>query len=539
MREGARLRIHFAGCWVQPLERRRPALAPKFARLMTPADPTTLVLLRLSGEISTKARETRWRFVSQLLRNAGDALRSEGVAYTLTRRHDRIFVELAHPRGVAALARVFGVQSVSVAVRGPGDSLEAIVARGAEVFGDAVRGKRFAVRARLVGKPRGLGFGSRDIQIALGEKLRANALRVDLDNPEVTAQVEVHEGRAYYFTERSAGEGGLPLATEGRALALVSGGFDSAVAAWQMMRRGLALELAFFNLGGRTHRAGTLRVMHALATRWAYGTNPRLHAVDFDAVSRDLQAHAEPRYWQVILKRLMLRAADRIARELACPALVTGEALGQVSSQTLVNLATISAATQLPILRPLIGANKHEIIDLAHRIGTGPISATVAEYCALVPRRPATAASLAAVEAEEAKLDATLLERAVAAREVIGVRDADPFALALPELSLEAVPRGAVVIDLRTRDEFKAWNLPGSVQLDFARALEALHAFAREQCYVAVCDYGLKSAHLAELMRKQGLDAYHFRGGTDALRKWAKRGSAPTEHGTEPATFRN
>jgi thiamine biosynthesis protein ThiI len=172
-----------------------------------------------------------------------------------------------------------------------------------------------------------------------------------------------------------------------------------------------------------------------------------------------------------------------------------------------------------------VGTNKHEIVDLAHHIGTGPISATVAEYCALVPRRPATAASLAAVEAEEAKLDASLLERAVAAREVIDVREADPEASALPELAIESVPPGAVVIDLRARDEFKAWSLPGSVQLDFARALEALHAMSRTQRYVAVCTFGLKSAHLAELMRKQGLDAYHFRGGTSALRRWAERGA--------------
>jgi thiamine biosynthesis protein ThiI len=502
------------------------------------ADPAeheaTLALLRLSGEISTKGRETRWRFVSQLLRNVRDALRSEGVDYTLTRRHDRIFVELGHPRGVALLARVFGVQSVSLVARGAGDSLEAIVTRGAAVFGEAVRGKRFAVRARLIGKPRNLGFAAREIEVALGERLRANALRVDLDDPELTASIEVHEGRAYYFTETTSGEGGLPLATEGRALALVSGGFDSAVAAWQLMRRGLALDYAFFNLGGRAHFAGTLRVMHALATRWAHGTHPRLHAVDFDAVSHDLQANAEPRYWQVILKRLMLRAADAIAEELACPALVTGEALGQVSSQTLANLATISAATRLPILRPLVGTNKEEIIALAHRIGTGAISATVAEYCALVPRRPATAASLAAVEAEEAKLDASLLARAVATREILDVRDADLDASTLPELAVEAVPPGAVVIDLRTRDEFKQWSLPGSVQLDFARAVEALHAMSREQRYVAVCAFGLKSAHLAELMRKQGLDAYHFRGGTSALKKWAERSAAGAAE-----TFRN
>ncbi len=488
-----------------------------------PTEKRTLVLLRLSGEVSTKARETRWRFVSQMLRNVRDALTSEGVAFQIERRHDRIFVELAEARGAAVLARVFGIQSLSIAERAPAPSLDAIVARGAELFTEAVRGKRFAVRARLVGKPTNLGFHGRDIEVALGEKLRGGALRVDLSHPEVTASVEVHEGQAYFFAETLAGEGGLPLASEGRALALVSGGFDSAVAAWLLMRRGVAFDFLFCNLGGRTHHAGVLRVMHTLATRWAYGTRPRLHAVDFDAVSRDLQASAEPRYWQVILKRLMLRAGERIARELACPALVTGEAMGQVSSQTLANLATISAATSLPILRPLVGANKNEIVALAHRIGTGPISATIAEYCALVPRRPSTSAKVGVVEAEEAKLDLALLERAVAAREVIELRSADPDADVLPELVIEAVPPGAVVIDLRTRDEFKSWHLPGSLQLDFAHALQAFPSFSKEQRYVAVCAYGLKSAHLAELMRKQGLDAFHFRGGTAALRKWVER----------------
>jgi thiamine biosynthesis protein ThiI len=486
----------------------------------------TLVLLRLSGEVSTKARETRWRFVSQILRNVRDALASEGVAHRIDRRHDRVFVELAEARGVAALARVFGIQSLSIAVRAPAPSLDAIVARGAELFAEAVRGKRFAVRARLVGRPTDLGFRSRDILVALGERLRASALRVDLDDPEVTVSVEVHEGHAYFFRETVTAEGGLPLASEGRALGLVSGGFDSAVAAWMLMRRGVAFEFVFCNLGGRAHYAGTLRVMHALTTQWAYGTRPRLHAIDFDAVSRDLQASTEPRYWQVILKRLMLRAADEIARELSCEALVTGEAVGQVSSQTLTNLATISAATRLPILRPLVGANKHEIVALANRIGTGPISATVAEYCALVPKRPATAASVAAVEAEEAHLDAALLARAVATREVIDLRSADPESATPAELAIAELPPDAVLIDLRTRDEYKSWHHPGSVQLDFARALEALPSFSKTQRYVAVCAFGLKSAHLAELMRKQGLDAYHFRGGTDALRRWAEAGDA-------------
>jgi thiamine biosynthesis protein ThiI len=233
--------------------------------------------------------------------------------------------------------------------------------------------------------------------------------------------------------------------------------------------------------------------------------------VDFAAVSRELQERTEKRYWQVILKRLMLRAAEAVAKETRAKAIVTGEAVGQVSSQTLVNLATISEATRLPILRPLVGMNKDEIVAAAHRIGTGPLSAAVDEYCALVPRRPAT----------QAKLDLGRLESAVAAREVLDLRALSEDASGLAELELAEIPPGAVVIDLRTRGEYQGWHWPGALQLDWARAVEAYPSFAKEQRYVLYCEYGLKSAHLAELMRQQGLEAFHVRGGTATLRKLA------------------
>jgi thiamine biosynthesis protein ThiI len=313
--------------------------------------------------------------------------------------------------------------------------------------------------------------------------------------------------------------GGLPLGTGGRAVALVSGGFDSAVAAWQLQRRGVLLDHVFANLGGLTHRLGTLRVMEVLARRWSYGTRPHLHVVDFAAVSRDLQAKTETRYWQVILKRLMLRAAEAVAKQTRAHAIVTGEAVGQVSSQTLVNLATISEATRMPILRPLVGMNKDEIVGSAHRIGTGPLSAVVDEYCALVPSRPATQARLEAVLAEEAKLDLALLDAAVAQREVLDLRELSDEASALSDLEVADVPAGAVVIDLRTRPEYQGWHWPGALQLGWSQAVEAFPNFAKDQRYVLYCEYGLKSAHLAEMMRKQGLDAWHVRGGTATLRK--------------------
>jgi thiamine biosynthesis protein ThiI len=481
-----------------------------------------VVLLRLSGELSTKARPTRRAFLVRLVRNAKDALASEGIAAGVERRHERVLVSCDDPRAPAVLARVFGVQSVSRAERHPVATLDDVVRAGEAAFREAVRGRRFAVRARRVGEA-GLPFGGRDVEVALGARLLPLSAGVDLDQPELTARIELYQGAAYVFSELLPGPGGLPLGVSGRAVALVSGGFDSAVAAWQLQRRGVLLDHVFCNLGGRAHRLGALRVMELLARRWSYGARPRLHVVDFAAVSRDLQTKTETRYWQVILKRQMLRAAEAVARERRAQAIVTGEAVGQVSSQTLTNLATIGEATRLPILRPLVGANKDEIVASAHRIGTGPLSAVVDEYCALVPRRPATQAKLETVLAEETKLDPALLEAALAGREVLDLRALEADASGLAELELDEIPAGAVVIDLRTRGEYQGWHWPGALQLDWAKAAEAYPSFAKDRSYVLYCEYGLKSAHLAELMRGLGLRAFHVRGGTPALRKLAAR----------------
>ena len=353
---------------------------------------------------------------------------------------------------------------------------------------------------------------------------------MDLGRPEATARIEIMPGRAYFFGENKAGPGGLPLGCEGRAVALVSGGFDSPVAAWQLMRRGVALDFVFCMLGGRTHQLETLRVMKVIADRWSHGSRPRFFAIDFDAPTREIQARITTRYWQIVLKRQMLRAAQAIAEEQGGLAIVTGEAVGQVSSQTLQNLAVISSATPLPILRPLVGLNKDEIIALSRIVGTHDLSKQVAEYCAIVPSRPATSAKQAAIDAEERKLDASVLARAIAEHTVYDLRALDLDALERPEIRIDHVPEGATLIDLRSRAAFESWHHPDALYLDFARALELYPQFDRRQRYVLYCEYGLKSAQLAELMRRGGLQASHFAGGLKAIREHARaRGPAASE----------
>lgn len=484
-----------------------------------------LLLVRFSGDITTKAEATRRRFLRRMVRNIKDALASEDVSHRVTRTHDRIFVSLARAgaeRGAAALQRVFGVQSLAPVEEIDWETVDDLVARSEPFFRELVRGRRFAVRARRVGDRSAIAARSGDVERELGAALLPVSAGVSLDEPEVTASLELMPGRAYLFERSLPGATGLPLGVESRAVALVSGGFDSPVAAWMMMKRGIALDYVLCNLGGAEQQLETLAVAKRLAERWAYGTRPHLHVVDFDDVTRELQAHVATRFWQIVLKRCMMRAAEMIAAERDAQAIVTGEVVAQVSSQTLPNLAVISAATPLPILRPLLGFNKEEIIELARHIGTHDLSARVAEYCALVPSKPATRSTVAQIEAEETDLDPAILERAVTERSVFDLRTLDLTSLERPEIRIEHVPDEAIVLDLRSKAAYQGWHYPGALFLDFANALRVYAQLDRNERYVLYCEFGLKSAHLAELMRREGLSASHFDGGLKALIAFAQ-----------------
>ncbi|MFN4218682.1 MAG: tRNA uracil 4-sulfurtransferase ThiI [Candidatus Bipolaricaulia bacterium] len=486
------------------------------------------ILIRFSGEITVKRRRTRQRFLARLCENVRDALQTTHTAFTLHDEGSRLVVETDSPEAPTLLSRVFGVQSVSCVERRPCTTLSEIVATGTELFKSVVSGRRFAVRARRLAQGQHLPFSSLEIERELGAALRPFAQRVDLENPEVTVFVEVSAQHVDLFTEKLMGPGGLPVGCSGRAAALLSGGFDSAVASWLMLKRGIAVDYVFCKLGGSLHEYGALHVAQVLADRWSYGSSPRFYSLDFGPIAAHIQERVHPRYWQVILKRFMYRAAERVARRAQLIGIITGEAIGQVSSQTLQNLAVISQVTTAPLWRPLLGFNKDEIVALARRIGTYEYSATISEYCALISRGPATAAPLKAVLAEEEKLDLSLLDRALETMRIYEVRSLGT--LENPQIEIDEIPSDAVVIDLRSPQSYRAWHYPGALFKDFVSALQEYPSWDKSRVYVLYCEVGLKSAHLADLMRQEGFTVFHFKGGFSALVQYAlERGLIPPE----------
>ncbi|MCP4663276.1 MAG: tRNA 4-thiouridine(8) synthase ThiI, partial [bacterium] len=384
-----------------------------------------------------------------------------------------------------------------------------------------VAGKTFAVDARRSQRDK-IPFRSADVARELGARLLPHSAGVDLSRPQFTAFVEVHPREAYFFSDRIAGSSGLPIGVGGHAVALVSGGFDSVVAAWLMQRRGVVLDYVFCNLGGTPHRDEALRVMKVISDGWSFGYRPRVHIVDFRPLVEELAERCPPYLWQVVIKRQMVRAAERVARMVGAVGIVTGESVGQVSSQTLQNLVVISAAATVPILRPLAGSNKEEIVDYARRIGSYELSARVPEYCALVRRRPATHAGLEQVERAEADLDPEKLTQLVDERANVDLRALDLDKASAPELEVESIPEGATVIDLRSPVAFNSWHYPGARRLGYFEALKAFPSFDRQESYLFYCEIGLKSAHLAEVMREAGFRANHFKDGLRNLLRYVE-----------------
>jgi tRNA uracil 4-sulfurtransferase len=472
------------------------------------------LMLKIAGEIGTKSSRTRRRFLRVLAGNVRAALSRAGLRARVEPRWSRLMVDgddLTAARG--ALTAVFGLHSVAEVATVRFESLADLVDRAAAISRDRVAGRTFAVRPRRSGSH---PFDSLDVATELGRALLPGSAGVDLSSPDIEVKLEVVDDRAHVVLDSDLGPGGLPLGTGGRAVALFSGGFDSPVAAWMAMRRGTSLDLMMCDLGGCGETDAALEVARDLALRWAPGREPRAHVVDFTGVVAGLRARVEPRIRQVVLKRAMYRAGTILAEAVGAEAMVTGESLGQVSTQTLRNLAVAEESAGVPVLRPLIGMDKDEIIGRARSIGTHAASERVQEHCHIATGRVETAARLRDVLTAEHRVDERYVAEAVSARVEVDLVDWKPGPP--PAHVVDEIPAGAVVVDVREPDEGETvgtLRLPSSRLGDWAPGLD------RGRTYLFVCSGGTRSEIVAHELRQAGLSAFSLAGGIRGLRSSA------------------
>ncbi|HUF41278.1 MAG TPA: tRNA uracil 4-sulfurtransferase ThiI [Verrucomicrobiae bacterium] len=305
---------------------------------------------------------------------------------------------------------VFGVANFSIVERTVCD-IDVLRARILESL-DGSRFESFRVETQRGDKT--FPFTSPEINRQLGAAVKEQTgARVDLENADFTVTVEILPRDAFFGFNKIAGAGGLPVGASGRVVSLISGGIDSPVAAYRMMQRGCRLIFVHFHSVPFQDKTSQDKVRQLVTRLTRHQFASRLHLVPFGEIQRRIVAAVARPLRVVLYRRMMLRIAEAIARKEKGKALVTGESLGQVASQTLDNMAIIQQAARLPILRPLVGMDKQEIIDQARRIGTFEISTIPDQDCCqlFVPKHPATKARFAEVEADETKFDVKELLR--------------------------------------------------------------------------------------------------------------------------------
>jgi thiamine biosynthesis protein ThiI len=320
----------------------------------------------------------------------------------------RVEIHGPKPDALERVTRVFGVANVAPVLVTQAD-LDQIVSTALEVAGDADAAggfETFAVRARRARTT--FPHSSQHVNVVVGDAIRVRlGKRVHLSDPDVCVRIEIVHDRAYVSAAKIPGPGGLPVGSAGPVVTLLSAGIDSPVATWRIMRRGADPVAVHFHGQPFTDRSSERKVGQLVSVLGTWGYRRPWWSVPMGEAQREITLSAPSPLRVLLYRRLMLRVAEGLGRRHGALAVVTGESLGQVASQTLENMAAVGAVATLPLLRPLVGTDKVEIIDEARRIGTYEVSAEAHQDCCTLfePREPATHATAAELDAAEAGYD--------------------------------------------------------------------------------------------------------------------------------------
>ena len=474
-------------------------------------------IVKLFPEIMMKSRPVRKRFSKMLQGNIRNVLTRHDEQVKVILEWDKIIVrsENEAPENKEMLIQMLkstpGIAFFLEVKETQYTDIHNIYEQTKENVGDQLTGKTFCVRVKRIGKQ---DFSSIDVERYVGGGLNQHteAAGVKLKGADVTVHLEVNNDKLFFIDKRHQGLGGFPLGTQESVLSLISGGFDSGVSSYQLIKRGSRVHYCFFNLGGAAHEIGVKQVAYQLWNRFGSSHRVKFISIPFEPVVAEILEKVDNGQMGVILKRMMMRAATFAAERLDIEALVTGEALGQVSSQTLRNLSVIDKVTDMLILRPLIATDKQDIIDCAREIGTAELSETIPEYCGVISQRPTVKAVMKKIEKEEAKFDLSIIEKVVLEANVLDIRDIDKAAqeeVAEVE-SVSDFSENDVILDIRSSEEEEAAPLEIEgvkiEHLPFFKLANGFEKLPQDKTYLLYCDRGVMSQLQALYLKESGFN---------------------------------
>ncbi|EXJ13120.1 MULTISPECIES: tRNA uracil 4-sulfurtransferase ThiI [Nitrincola] len=464
-------------------------------------------IIRLFPEITIKSRGVRQQYIKQLKKNIRHLVKPICELSRVGGCWDLLEVETDPSTSTAqiqaisdALTRIPGIHHFMETQEHPLPDIEGICTLTLSTVAERLQNKTFAVRVQRAGIH---SYSSLELQRKVGAYLleHSSAAGVNLTSPDELVLLQIHHDRLFIVGRRREGLGGYPLGTQENVVTLMSGGFDSSVAAYQMLQRGIYTHFVFFRLGGAAHEEGVKRVAHYLWSQYCQSHQVKFVTVPFEGVVEHILTHVDQGLMGVILKRAMIRCADQLARKLKTSALVTGEAIAQVSSQTLTNLQIIDQTVPRLILRPLISANKQLIIDQARAIGVAELCERIPEYCGVISQRPTSRAKLTEIEAAEDAMDSLVLQDAVTSavfQSITQVLNETPDIPQVEEGQIASEPDDRVVIiDIRAPDERESSPLKNQgypvIELPFYRLHSQFANLDQSKEYWLYCDQGIMS----------------------------------------------
>lgn len=470
-------------------------------------------IIKLFPEITIKSQSVRLRFIKILTANIRNVLKSYDETLAVVRHWDHIEVRAKdEDQRLAigeALTRIPGIHHVLEVEDVPFTDMHHIFEQALALYRDSLEGKTFCVRVKRRGKHE---FSSIEVERYVGGGLNQHipTARVKLNHPDVTVNLEIENDRLLLIKSRREGLGGFPVGTQEDVLSLISGGFDSGVSSYMLMRRGSRVHYCFFNLGGAAHEIGVKQVAYYLWKRYGSSHRVRFVAINFEPVVAEILEKIDDGQMGVVLKRMFVRAASSIAERYGVQALVTGEALGQVSSQTLTNLRLIDNVSDTLILRPLISHDKEHIIDIAREIGTADFAKTIPEYCGVISKSPTVKAVKAKIEAEEQKFDFTILENVVAEASNIDIRDIATAAKqeVVEVETVNGFAENDIVLDIRSNDDVNDAPLALTnvevIAMPFYKLSGSFGQLDQSKTYLLWCERGVMSRLQALYLHELG-----------------------------------
>lgn len=472
-------------------------------------------IIKLFPEIMIKSDSVRKRFIKILTSNIRNVLLRETENVAVIRNWDFIEVRAKvaeeAPMVLDLLKRTPGIHHILEVEEYPFETMHDIFEQTLAQVREELEGKTFCVRVRRKGKHE---FRSLDVERYVGGGLnqRIETASVKLTKPDVTVRIDIDNDKMLLVKARHEGLGGYPIGTQEDVLSLISGGFDSGVSSYMLIRRGSRVHYCFFNLGGAAHEIGVKQMAYHIWSRYSTSHKVRFVAINFENVVGEILEKINNGQMGVVLKRMMVRAASKIAERFDIQAIVTGEALGQVSSQTLTNLRLIDKASDTLVLRPLITHDKEQIIAMAKEIGTDDIAKSMPEFCGVISKNPTVKAIESKIVEEEGHFNFEVLEQAVQNAQFLDIREIAQQT-EKEVISVETTTElgeNDVILDIRSPEEtdeapLKLDNVEVK-ELPFYKLSSQFTALDQTKNYLLYCQRGVMSKLQALYLKENGFN---------------------------------